>query len=142
MEKRTGLWLLIAEIAALIALDQLLKHTLFSFPVLPWLGIELATNTGAGFSLFTGETAVLALVTVAFLAFLAYLFVRERVFCTPLQYAYGLVAAGALSNLFDRLVMGHVVDYIRVGSFPIFNLADSALVIGVVWIIVDAFFRK
>ncbi len=72
----------------------------------------------------------LVLVTVAALGLIAYLFTRDP--SRPgMWLACGLVAGGALGNLADRIVAGEVTDYIAVGSWPPFNVADIAITCGV-----------
>jgi len=99
--------------------------------VLGPLGLTLAHNTGVAFGLAGGAGAGLVLVTLAALALIAYVFGRdpER---KGMWVAVGLLAGGALGNLIDRLVAGEVTDYIVVGSWPPFNLADIAITAGVV----------
>ncbi len=102
-------------------------------------------NTGAAWSLFTGNNGLLAFVSVV--ALLVLYLTRDRFEPhTPLgQAALGLIFGGILGNLTDRLRVGHVIDFIRfylerrgdgaeVG-FPAFNLADSAICIGVALLI-------
>lgn len=99
--------------------------------VLGPLKLTLAHNTGVAFGLAGGAGAGLVLVTVAALGLIGYLFARD-----PLRrgmwVAVGLLAGGALGNLVDRIAAGEVTDYIEVGSWPPFNLADVAITCGVV----------
>jgi len=99
--------------------------------VLGPLSLTLAHNAGVAFGLAGGAGAGLVLVTVAALALIAYVFSRdpER---QGMWVAAGLLAGGALGNLIDRLLAGEVTDYIVVGSWPPFNLADIAITAGVV----------
>jgi signal peptidase II len=98
-------------------------------------------NTGAAWSLFSGNNGLLALVSVV--ALLVLLLTRDRFEPHTLngQVALGLIFGGILGNLTDRLRVGHVIDFIRfylerrgdgaeVG-FPAFNVADSAICVGV-----------
>lgn len=98
-------------------------------------------NTGAAWSLFSGNNGLLALVSVV--ALLVLLLTRERFEPHTLygQVALGLIFGGIVGNLTDRLRVGHVIDFIRfylerrgdgaeVG-FPAFNVADSAICVGV-----------
>ena len=105
------------------------------------LYLNLARNSGAAFSLGTGFTLVLTLVAVAVVAVIARTAGRLR--SAGWAVAFGLILGGALGNLADRvfrapgLGRGHVVDWISVFGpydtyWPIFNLADSAIVCGAV----------
>lgn len=97
-------------------------------------------NTGAAFSMFNGNNGLLALVSLAAMAVLL-LTRRHFEIDRPLgQLATGLILGGILGNLTDRLLIGHVVDFLyfhlhrRGGGeigFPAFNVADSAICVGV-----------
>ena len=92
-------------------------------------------NTGAAWSLFTGRSAALAVLAAATLAAIAlwrrHLGLRQ----TGVQVCFGLLCGGILGNLVDRVVYGHVIDFLdfHFGSYiyPTFNLADSAICVGV-----------
>jgi len=92
-------------------------------------------NTGAAFSLFQGATWLFLLVSGAALAIVAWFHISLRGRGLWLQAVLGMVLAGALGNLTDRLRTGYVVDFISVGvgdlRWPTFNVADSSVVIGI-----------
>lgn len=109
-------------------------------------------NTGAAWSLFTGNNGLLALVSV--LALVVLYLTRERFEPRTLigQAALGLMFGGILGNLTDRLRVGHVIDFLRfylvrrgdgaeVG-FPAFNLADSAICVGVGLLLLRTFLPR
>ncbi len=118
-----------------------------SVPVLPFFNLTLLHNTGAAFSFLAEQGgwqrwffAVLAIgVSVMLIAWLQRLPRSDR----WLAIALALVLGGALGNLYDRLVLGYVVDFIHLyyGSyhFPAFNIADSAITVGAVMIALDMF---
>jgi signal peptidase II len=132
-------WLLAGALcAAVLAADQAAKSVVEGqlYPgeqvdVLGPLSLTLAHNTGVAFGLAGGAGAGLVLVTVAALALIGYLFGRdpER---PGMWVAVGLLAGGALGNLIDRVSADAVTDFIDVGSWPPFNLADVAITVGVV----------
>lgn len=98
----------------------------------PALTFRYVENTGAAFGLLRGQgvlLSVLALVVIGGIV-LAY----RHISGTSLWRvaAIGLVAGGAVGNLIDRVRLGHVVDFVSVGAWPTFNLADSAITVGVV----------
>lgn len=98
--------------------------------VLGPLTLTLAHNRGIAFGLAGGAGAGLILLGVAALAVIAYLFGREAT--KPGAWvAVGLLAGGALGNLADRIRADQVTDYIDIGSWPAFNLADVAITCGV-----------
>jgi len=99
-----------------------------------FVALEYTRNRGIAFGLFQGQTIWVALVAavVLILAIRAY---RSLVFVPRLiAIGGGLVAGGALGNLLDRIRLGYVIDFIAIGSWPNFNVADSALTIGAVLI--------
>ena len=99
--------------------------------------ITYVHNTGAAFGLFQGQSFLLTIVAlVGITALLVYAIVFYRRF--PLldnrlgRSPLGLVLGGAVGNLIDRLRFGYVTDFIDVGLWPAFNLADSAITVGVI----------
>ena len=140
----------IGIIAALVlALDQLTKIAVMRH--LPLIGEERTVipgffrlvhwgNTGAAWSMFTGNNAALAL--VAALALLVLFFARHHFEIHRLggQVALGLIFGGICGNLIDRLRVRHVIDFLyfyvmrrdgQEAGFPAFNIADSAICVGV-----------
>jgi signal peptidase II len=94
------------------------------------LGLTLSHNTGVAFGLAGGSDAPLVAFALAALAFISVLLTRNP--DKPgMWVAVGLVSGGALGNLADRLRDGAVIDYVKVGSWPPFNLADVAITVGV-----------
>jgi len=94
-------------------------------------------NTGASFGLFQGHNVALIIVTIlGIVVILVYALYLHRQFpvlnSLASKIALGMVLGGTLGNLIDRLAMGHVIDFIGVGWWPTFNLADSAGVIGII----------
>jgi signal peptidase II len=128
--------------AVVLALDQLIKYLvvrhLAGRPPVELLGsflqLRYTTNSGGAFSLLTGQPLFFALTAMAIIVGLVYAARRTR--GTPLLLTLGLVLGGALGNLADRLfrgevpLRGEVVDFVKVGSFPVFNLADSCISVG------------
>ncbi|WP_354182452.1 signal peptidase II [Arthrobacter sp. UYP6] len=102
-------------------------------PVLRW---HYILNPGAAFSIGTDHTWVFTIIMVAVCAFLIYLMLKVR--SLSWAVALGLVLGGAMGNLTDRLFrapsfgQGHVVDFIALPNFAIFNIADSCVVSGVI----------
>ena len=105
-----------------------------------WPGVFHLTrvnNTGAAFGIFRNGSAVLsvfsALSVLLIAAYLAGLFgARARN-----AAAWALVAGGALGNLYDRLALGYVVDYLDFRVWPVFNFADACISIGVAWVVLQ-----
>lgn len=151
MGSRDGasIWLAIAVLV--IVLDQLSKIAILktfaygeTHPVMPSFSLILVYNTGAAFSflaqaggwqrwLFTG----IALCAAGVILFLLRRHAGQRLFC----FALALVLGGAIGNVIDRILYGHVVDFLLFyygnWSFPAFNLADSAISVGAALLIFD-----
>lgn len=98
------------------------------------LELTLSHNRGVAFGLAGGAGVKLVVVTVVALAVIGYLFARnpQR---PGMWLAAGLVAGGALGNLADRIRTGAVTDFIAVGSWPPFNLADVSITLGVLLLV-------
>jgi signal peptidase II len=94
------------------------------------LGLTLVHNKGVAFGLAGGSVLPLIAFAVLALAFVGFLLARNPT-VPGIWIAVGLVAGGALGNLADRLRAGEVTDYIELGSWPPFNLADVAITVGV-----------
>ena len=137
----------IGAIAAIVAIDQLTKiwavAALSDGPthvIGDTVELELTRNGGGAFSRFQGMTPVLAVAAIVVTFLLARVLrgTTDRV----LVVALTLVLGGALGNLVDRFVRapgilrGHVVDFVSVGWWPVFNVADSCITIGAVLLIV------
>jgi signal peptidase II len=137
-------------LAALISADQLTKY-LADFlirpespvQILPVLHLVNVRNTGAAFGLFKelGNPFFIALSSAA-IAFIAVLLIRGKDGLLGLS----LILAGAAGNLIDRLIYGYVRDFIDLSigqhHWPAFNVADSALTIGIAILLVTALFKR
>jgi signal peptidase II len=129
---------LAAVVCAAVAGDQLTKHAVVSrlaldesSKVVGPLSIHRVENSGIAFGLFTSATGVvIGLTAVAVLWMLVY-FARHGARHPVIPAALGLLIGGSVSNLVDRVRLGHVTDFIDFGWWPAFNLADSFIVIGV-----------
>jgi signal peptidase II len=93
-------------------------------------GLTLAHNRGVAFGLADGGGLALIAVVVAALLFVGVLFARDPT-RPGMWVAVGLLAGGALGNLLDRVRADAVTDFVAIGSWPPFNLADVAIVLGV-----------
>jgi signal peptidase II len=143
-------WLAVS--AAVIVLDLATKAWVASalsigdvVRVAPFFNLILTHNTGAAFSFLAGAggwqrwffTAITIAISIAIVVML-----RRRQDEIPLAPALALVLGGALGNLWDRLTLGHVVDFVQLHAagyyWPAFNVADSAITIGVAILIWDS----
>ncbi len=135
-------WALAGLVCALVlAADQVAKAAVEAHlvpgqyeAVLGPLELTLSHNRGVAFGLAGGAGVGLVLVTAVALAVIGYLFSRNPQ--RPWMWlAVGLVAGGALGNLADRIRAGAVTDFIAVGSWPPFNLADVSITLGVLLLV-------
>jgi signal peptidase II len=146
-------WLGIA--LAIVVVDQLTKYWIASTfglhdvrTITPYFDIVRAHNSGAAFSFlaqaagwqrwfFTGIGSIAAI----FIVWMLKRHGAQRLFC----WALTLILGGAVGNVIDRIVHGHVIDFIQVhygrAYFPAFNAADSAITLGAVLLIVDELLR-
>ena len=142
----------------LFALDQLTKWLVRQYipygaeiPIIPgFFSLVHASNTGAAFSMFTGNNLFfIGLASVA-LAVILFLLIRDPTARTPRQrltnitkISFGLLAAGIVGNLTDRILRGAVTDflhfYVREYAWPSFNVADSCICIAAGLLIVASF---
>jgi signal peptidase II len=136
-----GVWqwagLATVAVAAVIA-DQITKHVVTrtlgldeSVHVVGPLSIHHVQNSGIAFGLFAGATGIVTFVTAAAVVWMVAFFARSGARHPVLPAALGLLVGGSLSNLVDRIRLHHVTDFIDLGWWPAFNLADSFIVIGV-----------
>lgn len=137
----------LAVAAVIVLVDQLTKiwavSALSDGPVEvigTALQFRLTRNPGGAFSLLTGLTPVLALLAVVMVVYIVR--TTRRTTDVVMAYSLALVLGGAVGNLVDRLLRspgflrGEVVDFIKVPNWPTFNIADSAITIGVILIAV------
>jgi signal peptidase II len=125
-----------------VALDQASKHLVRanlvlgeSVPEEGPLRITYVTNTGAAFGILQGQTLFLMVTTFFGLAAILLYYLYPPMEHGVLRLALGLQLGGAVGNLADRVRLGKVTDFIDVGSWPAFNVADSSIVVGVAIIV-------
>ena len=126
-------------------LDQITKYLVYSnmylgesIPENGLIRITYARNTGTAFSLFRshGELLLFLSVLVALFFTIYFIFIEKpKIF---MRLFISLVVAGALGNIIDRIRFGYVNDFIDVGFWPIFNIADSSITIAITIYILDA----
>jgi signal peptidase II len=128
--------------AVVLALDQLTKHLVVSNlagrPPVDLIGdvvqFRYTTNSGGAFSLLTGAPLFFGIMAIVIIGGIIY--ASRRAQPLSMLVVLGLILGGALGNLTDRLLRGEgllrgeVVDFVKVGIWPVFNLADSCVVVG------------
>lgn len=129
--------------AAVLAIDQLTKRwattTLGPEPgdrviqlVGDWLNLVYGQNTGVAFGMFQNMPKLFTVTSILITAGAVYAYIVHLPNRSLwVQTSAGLILGGAVGNIIDRLRHGYVVDFIQVGWWPVFNLADSAICVGV-----------
>ena len=132
--------------ATVVALDQVVKALVTAFLgegaprqsidlLGAFLSLEYVENRGAAFGFFSNQGPALAILAVLVLSGLTWYYTQQRAATPWLMIGVGFIAGGAIGNLTDRLRFGFVVDFIAVGPWPRFNVADAAITFGVVCLV-------
>ncbi len=149
------MWPWLALALVVILLDQFTKTLIVGFfqygesrYVTSFFNVVRVHNTGAAFSFLAGASGWqrwffvgIGVVATVFITWMLYRHHSQRMF----SLALSLIMGGAVGNVVDRLLHGYVVDFIQVHAagryFPSFNVADSAISVGAVLLILDEFLR-
>ena len=142
-------WLFWVIAAAVLVVDRITKELAPGIPaegieVIPGVvGLRYAENQGAAFSMLSGAPRLLGVLSLALIVG-GYIWLRKKKITTFPLAGLALMAGGAAGNMFDRLIRGYVPDMIetRFITFPVFNAADSCLVVGCILLIISLLFRK
>jgi len=108
----------------------------------PYARIVHWYNTGVVFGLFQGKGDFFTILAVVVAIAILYYYPRVPASDWTLRLAMGLQLGGALGNAIDRLWIGHVTDFISVGSFPVFNIADSSITVGVIILLIGVYLQE
>jgi signal peptidase II len=150
-----SLWLWLGLALLVVVLDQLSKTLILgafqlndSRTVTSWFNLVRVHNTGAAFSFLAGASGwqrwffvILGTAASGFIVWMLKKHPEQKLFC----FAVTMIMGGAIGNVVDRLIHGYVVDFIQVHYggwyFPSFNLADSAITLGAICLILDEILR-
>ncbi len=132
-------WLALVLVAsAAVAADQVTKWTVSStlalgsaVEIFGPFSIHHVRNSGIAFGLFSDSTSIVIVLTALAVGGMLFFFARAGRRHPLLPVALGLVVGGSLSNLVDRVRLGHVTDFLELDFWPAFNLADTFIVVGV-----------
>jgi signal peptidase II len=146
---------LLGTAGTVIAFDQWTKwlvreHIVFGGEWLPeslaWLSpyarIVHWYNSGAAFGMFQNGNTIFTVLAFIVIGAIIYYYPHVENEDWTLKLALGLQLAGASGNLIDRLMMGKVTDFISVGVFPVFNIADASITIGVVVLLLGVWLKE
>ncbi|MCU7558031.1 signal peptidase II [Macrococcus capreoli] len=154
MNKRYNLTMMSILAIFFIAMDQLTKYIIVktmnvgdSVPVIgDILEITSHRNHGAAWGMLQNQMTFFYIITVVVLLAIAFFYYKEAAFNPVMQLGLTLIFAGAIGNFIDRIMRGNVVDFIDTKiinyDFPIFNIADSCLTIGVIVLLYDMLFNQ
>jgi signal peptidase II len=144
--------ILVSLLAGLIlSVDSLIKGYLRSsfysgqsIPVIPNIfHITLVLNTGAAFGILRGKTILLVYIgLILLMAFFIFLGRDQKNKSLLVWIAGGLIVGGAVSNLWDRISLGYVVDYLDFRIWPVFNLSDACICTAAGLLMIDSFREK
>jgi len=146
---------LIGVASVVIALDQWTKwlvRTNIEFgaqwlpAALSWLSpyarIVNWSNSGAAFGMFQNGNLVFTTLAIIVIGAIVYYYPQVETEDWTLKLAMGLQLAGAAGNLIDRLKVGKVTDFISIGVFPVFNIADSSITVGVIVLLLGVWIKE
>ena len=150
MIKKSNVILVIILVSVLLGLDLSLKYLVSSYLntvniIDNFFSLTYVLNDGAAFSLFASRTYLLILIALICLFFIIYE-LKNNLDDRVLSIGYSLVLAGLLGNFIDRLIDGYIIDYLSFKilgySYPIFNLADILIVVGIVIVIIKEILKE
>lgn len=141
--------LLIPVFAVVVIADQITKalirsnlHIHESVPDEGFFRLTYTTNTGAVFGTFSDQTFIMTIASFVGVGILLYFYHSHSGSEKLVRLSLGLLLGGAVGNLIDRIWLGRVTDFLDVGPWPIFNLADSAIVVGITVLVVMFLFER
>lgn len=137
----------------IIALDQWTKYlvrTLIPFGEIwspadwltPYARLVHWKNSGAAFGMLQGYGGIFSILAIIVAAAIIYYYPRISTKDWYIRLALGLQLAGALGNLIDRIFIGQVTDFISVGNFAVFNVADASITVGVIILLLGMWWKE
>lgn len=122
--------LILDQISKILALKYL--KPINSIPIIKdILHLTYVENRGAAFGILQNQKLFFIIITIVVLGFIWFYTYYNRL-NKIMIFGFSLIASGAIGNLIDRIRLGFVVDYFHVLNFPVFNIADSAVVVGTI----------
>ena len=151
MPRLSSIVKIIVAIALLVIIDQAIKawvvaHMAYGeeWPLLPFLSLLHARNTGVAFSMFSnGSVLFLVGLPILIMGFITYMLYRTEPHERYSRLGFIMILGGAVGNVIDRATLGYVVDYVYfhtpIWSFAIFNFADAMITLGVGFVLLQEF---
>ena len=131
-------------ISIIVFMDQIIKYYIInnfnygqSLAIIKGVfHLTYVKNTGAAFGILKNANnffIIVSIIIILFLLFYRYYYFKSNIY---INISIGLIIGGAVGNLIDRILLNHVVDYLDFRIWPVFNLADSAIVVGAGFLII------
>lgn len=122
-----------------VFVDQLFKFLMRGIYCGFWIfRLEYVENTGALFGLFQGFNWLFILISLLVVVLVFYYYNRYDY----LHYAFAVLLGGVVGNLVDRILLGHVIDFLGIWIWPTFNFADFFIVVAVVLILIEVYIKE
>ncbi|SDK42405.1 signal peptidase II [Natronincola ferrireducens] len=126
--------LLLDQVSKILALNYLKE--IGEIPIIKnFLYFTYVENRGAAFGILQNQKWFFVIMTFAVVGFIIIYFTKNKDYPKPMMIGLSLIVGGAIGNLIDRVLYGFVVDFIDFRVWPVFNIADSAIVIGQILIV-------
>lgn len=139
------IFIIIDQVSKIIVVNNLTNNKSIEV-IKSFFYLTYTNNKGAAFSILTGRRILLILVALIVIGVLIYYVRKNKIEGKVNKIALSLVIGGSIGNLIDRILRGAVVDFIDIKifgyNFPIFNLADTFIVIGVFLLIIEMFRKE
>ena len=131
----------------IILIDQFTKylifynHNMFINNDFILFRLDIVKNYGAAFNIFSGSRIFLSFISIIFSILLIYLILRKNTLNSFYLLSYSFILGGTIGNGIDRILKGYVIDFINLNiiNFPVFNIADTSINIGFIFLIYSIF---
>lgn len=151
IERARGWWLenktVCCVLFILLFIDRITKRLTLAFldgrdiELLPYLHLNFVQNTGAAFGIMQGGNLLLIAITLLILGYILKNWKELCAYGVLSKWGLVLILSGALGNLYDRITLGFVVDFIDLRVWPVFNAADSFITVGAVMLALEFVFN-
>ena len=141
--KNKKIKVLIIIFCIIVIVDQFTKFLIIKFvkepiKIIPRiLEFEIVKNTGIAFGINNGNMKNILLILIFLILIISFIKRQFKLIDIKTMISLSLMFAGGVSNLIDRIVIGGVLDFIKISTFPIFNIADASIVIGWVLLVIN-----
>ena len=138
----------LGAVGGIFLLDHLTKvAALYWLPdepvkLLPFFYLRYVENTGAAFGMMQGGNLLLIFIMLAIVAYMLKSWKELCSYGKLVEWGCVFILAGALGNLYDRITLGYVVDFLDFRVWPVFNIADSFITVGGCMLVISLFFNR